>query len=176
MSGDEPPGAPGAAAATPPREFESRSEADTESFGAALADAFRPDPARALRVGLSGDLGAGKTTLVRGLFRRLGVIGAIRSPTYSLIERYLAGALELVHADLYRLESPEALAALALDDVDRGGTLWLIEWPEQGGAMLPVPDLALRLSVDGALHRIVAAARSAAGAAWLARLGNAQAA
>lgn len=80
-----------------------------------------------------------------------------------------------MHADLYRLESPEALAALALDEVDRGGTLWLIEWPEQGARNArPAPHLALELSVDGALHCIVATARSAAGAAWLTRLGDAQ--
>ena len=171
MSVRPPVAAQGAAAADRVHRFESRSETETERLGAAFAAAFRADPGRAVRVGLSGDLGAGKTTWVRGLLRRLGATGAIRSPTYSLIERHvLADGLEVVHGDLYRLESPEALAALALDDVDRGGTLWLIEWPEQGGEMLPAADLALQLVVEGAVHRIAASAGSELGAAWLARL------
>lgn len=163
------------APAHPPRVFLSRSEADTVALGAAFAAAFRPDSSRALRVGLSGDLGAGKTTLVRGLLRQFGVVGSIRSPTYSLVERYAARDVEVVHGDLYRLESPAALAALALDEVDRGGVLWLIEWPEQGGPALPAPDLSLSLSVEGAVHRIVAASGSPAGAAWLERLRGATA-
>jgi tRNA threonylcarbamoyladenosine biosynthesis protein TsaE len=171
--------AAGGDAGSPPvlsrRAFESRSEADTAQLGAAFAAAFRPDARRALRVGLRGDLGAGKTTFVRGLLRRLGVDGPIRSPTYSLIEHHLAGAYEVIHGDLYRLESPAALAALALDEFDRGASLWLIEWPEQGGAALPAADLALVLSVDGPVHHVVALAGTPEGAAWLDRLGDAKA-
>lgn len=159
----------------PRHEFLSRAETDTTALGAAFAATFRPESSRALRVGLSGDLGAGKTTFVRGLLRRLGVGGSIRSPTYSLVERYEAGGVEVVHGDLYRLESPAALAALALDEFDRGGALWLVEWPEQGGSALAPPDLSLSLSVEGEAHRIVATAGSPAGAAWLRRLGDATA-
>jgi tRNA threonylcarbamoyladenosine biosynthesis protein TsaE len=154
------------------REFVSRSEADTLRLGARFATAFRPDARRALRVGLSGDLGAGKTTFVRGLLRALGVEGPIRSPTYSLVERHRAGVHEVVHGDLYRLEGPGALAALALDEFDRGGTLWLIEWPEQGGSALPASDVALSLSVAGATHHVVAVGVSPQGDAWLDRLGD----
>ena len=143
---------------------------DTERLGAAFARAFEGDARRALRVGLSGDLGAGKTTFVRGLLRELGVRGPVRSPTYSLVERYPLGEIEVVHADLYRLESAEALAPLGLDEFDRRGALWLIEWPEQAGAALPEPDVALRIVVEGRTHRIVATAASAAGDAWLARV------
>lgn len=150
--------------------FESRSEAETLALAARFAATFQPARARALRVGLSGDLGAGKTTFVRGLLRRLGVDRPVRSPTYSLVERYDAGAFEVLHADLYRLESPDALAALALDEFDRAGALWLVEWPEQAGAALPPPDLALSLAVEAAVHRISARPLSTEGAAWLQRL------
>lgn len=149
--------------------FESRSEAETAQFAGRFAGTFEPAPQRAVRVGLSGDLGAGKTTFVRGLLRHLGVTRPIRSPTYSLVERYDVGALEVLHADLYRLESPDALAALALDEADRAGALWLVEWPEQGGAALPTPDLALSLVVEGAVHRIHAQPLSGEGERWLQR-------
>jgi len=153
--------------------FESRSESETARLAARFAGTFEPAPGRAVRVGLSGDLGAGKTTFVRGLLRQLGVTRAIRSPTYSLVERYDVGGFEVMHADLYRLESPEALAALALDDADRPGGLWLVEWPELGGAALPAPDLALSLEVEGEVHRILAQPLTPEGANWLHRLGAA---
>jgi tRNA threonylcarbamoyladenosine biosynthesis protein TsaE len=144
--------------------------AATESLGAGLAQAFLPATDRAVILFLRGPLGSGKTTLVRGLLRALGITGSIRSPTFSLLEHYPIGALNLLHIDLYRLNSPRDLAGLGLSDFDHPGALWLIEWPEQGGTELPPADLELRLSIAPDGHEITAQAGSPLGNDWLARL------
>ncbi len=149
------------------RAFFAATDSDTERLGAAFGATLQPLAGRALRCWLAGDLGAGKTTFARGLLRRLGVTGAVRSPTYSLIERHDAGPFEVVHGDLYRLDGPESVATLGLDEFDRAGTLWLIEWPERGEGALPPPDLRLGFVVESGGHRIVAEAVSDAGASWL---------
>src|SRR5688500_4762925 len=84
---------------------------------------------------LHGDLGAGKSTLARGWLRALGVDGAIRSPTYTLVERYSLADGEAFHLDLYRIADAGELEFLGLDPAD--GVLWLVEWPERGGVGLP---------------------------------------
>ena len=149
--------------------FLAATDSQTEQLGAAFGATLQPLAGRALRCWLAGDLGAGKTTFARGLLRRLGVTGAVRSPTYSLVERHDAGPFEVVHADLYRLDGPQSLAALGLDEFDRAGALWLIEWPERGEGALPPPDLRLAFSVEPQAHRIEARAVSEAGRSWLAR-------
>jgi tRNA threonylcarbamoyladenosine biosynthesis protein TsaE len=137
----------------------------TASLAAALA-ATAPSPAV---VHLQGDLGAGKSTLARAWLRALGVQGAIRSPTYTLVERYpLAGGAEALHLDLYRIGDGAELEFLGLDDAD--AALWLVEWPERGGDALPSPDLRIALVIEGAGRRARLIASSAAGEAWLARL------
>ena len=90
---------------------------------------------------LDGDLGAGKTTLARGILRGLGYRGAVTSPTYTLVERYDAGARTVYHFDLYRLEGPAELEATGLRDWLDGEAIILIEWPERGGDALPAPDI-----------------------------------
>jgi len=154
------------------RAFFAPADSDTERLGAAFGATLRPLGSRALRCWLAGDLGAGKTTFARGLLRQLGVTGAVRSPTYSLIERHEAGDFEVVHGDLYRLDGPESLAALGLDEFDRAGALWLIEWPERGEGVLPAPDLRLEFTVEPGGHRIEARASSEAGTSWLSRAAN----
>lgn len=125
-------------------------------------------------VHLQGDLGAGKSTLARAWLRALGVQGAIRSPTYTLVERYpLAGGDEALHLDLYRIGDGAELEFLGLDDAD--AALWLVEWPERGGDALPPPDLRIALVIEGAGRRARLIASSAAGEAWLTRLTSAQA-
>lgn len=151
------------------RVFFAADDADTESLGAAFGATLQPLEGRALRCWLAGDLGAGKTTFARGLLRQLGVTGTVRSPTYSLIERHEAGGIEVVHADLYRLEGPEALAGLGLDEFDRAGALWLIEWPERGEGALPPPDLHLQFTAEPGGHGVEVRASSGAGTSWLAR-------
>ena len=115
--------------------------AATEAAGAALAKAF---PGADFVVYLHGDLGAGKTTLVRGLLKALGHGGRVPSPTYTLVEPYELGSLSLKHLDLYRIADPEELAYLGMRDMT--GAL-LIEWPERGTHFLPEPDMECRLSV-----------------------------
>ena len=90
---------------------------------------------------LDGDLGAGKTTLARGILRGLNYAGAVTSPTYTLVERYDAGARTVYHFDLYRLREPAELEATGLRDWLDGEAIILIEWPERGGDALPAPDI-----------------------------------
>lgn len=100
---------------------------------------------------LNGQLGAGKTTLVRGLLRALGVEGAVRSPTYTLIEPYEVGdgprPKRVFHLDLYRLADPEELDYLGWREALGDGGLLLIEWPERGAGVLPPPDLYIDLAM-----------------------------
>jgi tRNA threonylcarbamoyladenosine biosynthesis protein TsaE len=140
----------------------------TTDLGGRLA---RCVPARAV-VYLQGDLGAGKTTLARALLRGLGVSGPVRSPTYTLIERYATDAGEVAHLDLYRIVDPEELLYLGLDDLAAGARLWLVEWPERGRGALPPPDLCARLSVRDAGRRVEFEAMTSDGVAWLQHLGS----
>mgnify|MGYP001301193012 CR=1 FL=1 len=137
--------------------------ADTERLGRCLA-ACRPS--RAI-VFLKGDLGAGKTTLARALLRGLGVQGPVRSPTYTLVERYPLAAGEAVHMDLYRLADPGELDFLGLDDLHAEAALWLVEWPERGEGALPDCDLIVELGVAGEGRRARLRPCSPAGAEWV---------
>ncbi len=139
----------------------------TDHLGQALA-ATRPAPAV---VHLHGDLGAGKSTLARALLRALGVQGAIRSPTYTLVERYPIPGGEAWHLDLYRIGDMGELDFLGLDGDE--AVLWLVEWPERGGAALPTPDLLVSLEQSGEGRRARLAPSGPAGDAWLQALGAA---
>lgn len=137
----------------------------THALGAALA---RTRPAQGV-LHLRGDLGAGKSTLARALLRTLGVTGAIRSPTYTLVERYpLPGGGEAWHLDLYRIGDAGELEFLGLDGEE--ATLWLVEWPERGGGALPGADLRIELAMDGPGRSATLTATTATGHGWLARL------
>jgi tRNA threonylcarbamoyladenosine biosynthesis protein TsaE len=96
-------------------------------------------------IALSGELGAGKTTLVSGFLRELGVTGSVRSPTYTLVEPYDLGARTVYHLDLYRLADARELEMLAPRDMLTPGAVLLIEWAERAGRALPTPDLSLTL-------------------------------
>ncbi|HTA66459.1 MAG TPA: tRNA (adenosine(37)-N6)-threonylcarbamoyltransferase complex ATPase subunit type 1 TsaE [Xanthomonadaceae bacterium] len=139
----------------------------TDALGAALA-ATRPG--RAV-VYLQGDLGAGKSTLARALLRALGVTGAIRSPTYTLIEPYrLGNGDEAVHLDLYRIAVADELEFLGLDALSAQSSLWLVEWPERGRGILPGADLLIQLETAGDGRDAALTALSAEGSKWLDRL------
>jgi tRNA threonylcarbamoyladenosine biosynthesis protein TsaE len=137
----------------------------TDALGRALA---RSQPDRAV-VYLHGDLGAGKSTLARAWLRALGVTGAVRSPTYTLVEHYpLQAGGRALHLDLYRVAAAGELEFLALDDAD--ATLWLIEWPERGAGALPEADLHVAMAVAGVGRQVELQPGSPTGAAWLDRL------
>jgi tRNA threonylcarbamoyladenosine biosynthesis protein TsaE len=95
---------------------------------------------------LQGELGTGKTTLVRGLLRGFGYHGKVKSPTYTLVEPYPIGGLTVYHLDLYRLGSPEELEWIGIRDLLAAVSLLLVEWPEQGVGMLPPADLVISLA------------------------------
>ncbi len=139
---------------------------DTDALGRQLADTLPPQAV----VFLHGELGAGKSTLARALLRRLGVSGPIKSPTYTLIERYPWPHGEAAHLDLYRIAAAGELDFLGLDEVAAQSRLWLVEWPERGAGSLPAPDLEIALQIHGAGRRAELNAVSAAGSAWLAEL------
>ena len=147
--------------------------ADPQATDAVAALLARTQPPAAV-VHLGGDLGAGKSSLARAWLRALGVTGAIRSPTYTLVEHYpyadprLPAGGKALHLDLYRIGDAGELEFLALDDA--AASLWLVEWPERGGAALPAPDLRLALGVAGNGRRLELAAGSAVGRDWLGRL------
>ncbi|MFP7721231.1 tRNA (adenosine(37)-N6)-threonylcarbamoyltransferase complex ATPase subunit type 1 TsaE [Lysobacter sp. A3-1-A15] len=125
-------------------------------------------PASAV-VHLHGDLGAGKSTLARALLRALGVTGTVRSPTYTLMERYpLDGGGEAWHLDLYRIADASELDFLGLDE--GAATLWLVEWPSRGVGHLPCADVEVHLqeSDEGRIARLEAG--SPTGATWLGSL------
>lgn len=119
---------------------------------------------------LGGDLGAGKSSLARSMLRSLGVAGSIRSPTYTLVERYPLRDGEAAHMDLYRIAQAEELEFLDLQEISAEARLLLVEWPERAATALPPADLDLRLAVAGAGRSIELRGNSAAGIAWLNKL------
>ena len=114
-----------------------------------LAQRLAPALAGGGVVYLEGDLGSGKTTFARALLRALGASERVKSPTYSLVERYELPALTVWHLDLYRIADPGELEWLGLDALDAPASLTLIEWPQRGAGRLPPPDLRIELRHAG---------------------------
>ena len=141
-------------------------DADATTMLAAALAVTQPSPAV---VFLHGELGAGKSTLARAWLRALGVEGAIRSPTYTLVEHYpLPAGGKGLHLDLYRIGDAGELEFLALDDAE--ATLWLVEWAERGARALPAPDLELTLAISGTGRQAELGAGTPVGRDWLGRL------
>lgn len=122
--------------------IELNSVEETELFGAKLWQSF---PNNGL-IFLQGELGAGKTTLVRGILRAAGHIGAVKSPTYTIVEEYDINQQKIFHFDLYRLADPEELEMIGMNDYLAQPSLCFIEWSELGKGFLPEPDMILNLS------------------------------
>ena len=119
----------------------SNNTADTEK----IAEDFLQKNLKYTVIALSGELGAGKTTLVQSICRGYGVTEPVTSPTFALLHQYAAPKSTVNHFDLYRLESPAELVQLGWQDEVNGHALSLVEWPERAGGELPAPSLALRL-------------------------------
>ena len=118
---------------------------ETEAFGAEL---FKIMPSKSL-IFLQGDLGAGKTTLVRGFLRAAGYNGAVKSPTYTLVEEYTIGGRKIFHFDLYRVVDPEELEWIGIRDYFDQDSICFIEWPDKGTGFLPEPDRVITLKTQG---------------------------
>jgi tRNA threonylcarbamoyladenosine biosynthesis protein TsaE len=117
----------------------------TEAFGGRLAKVLARDCVTYLR----GELGTGKTTLVRGFLRAHGYQGSVKSPTYTLLEPYLIDDIPLIHLDLYRLVDPSEIEFIGLQDLLTEQAILLVEWPERGQGLLPEPDLMVVLDYKG---------------------------
>jgi tRNA threonylcarbamoyladenosine biosynthesis protein TsaE len=120
-------------------------EAATLALGAAMAPCIEPG----LSFHLRGDLGAGKTTLARGLLRGLGHTGAVKSPTYALVELYKLSRLDLHHFDFYRFHDPREWIDAGFRESFGGTTVTLVEWPERAGELLPPRDVEITLAPSG---------------------------
>ncbi len=118
-----------------------RSEAETLNLGADLATHINAP----LIIWLQGDLGAGKTTLTRGLLLALGHHGAVKSPTYNIVESYSFAQFNVNHFDLYRFQTPEEWLDSGLDELIDSNSISLIEWPLQGEGYVPEPDIILNM-------------------------------
>jgi len=154
-----------AATALISRTFALPDEAATSAFGQRMAQALESvraearaldpgAPCAGLQIHLLGDLGAGKTTLVRAMLHALGHVGRVRSPTYTLVEPYLITrhdtALSVYHFDLYRFVDPTEWADAGFRDYFGSGALCLVEWPQQAGDLLGIPDLMFALELEAA--------------------------
>jgi tRNA threonylcarbamoyladenosine biosynthesis protein TsaE len=122
-------------------------------------------PGRVLH--LRGDLGAGKTTVVRGLLRALGEAGRIKSPTYTLVELYSVSSLNLYHFDLYRFKDKSEWLSAGFGEYFNPHSACLVEWPERAGDLLPPPDMDVLLQLEGEARRATLSAHTLAGEAWL---------
>jgi tRNA threonylcarbamoyladenosine biosynthesis protein TsaE len=122
----------------------------TERAGAELAGLLKPG----MLVFLHGDLGAGKTTLVRGILRQLGHTGSVKSPTYTLLEPYDLPALQVLHFDFYRVADSQELEFIGIDELMDSQAIKLVEWPERVQDRLPTADLEIYLNVEGAGRRL----------------------
>jgi tRNA threonylcarbamoyladenosine biosynthesis protein TsaE len=144
-----------------------RTAEETEAVGAELARRRPPRRDGIAVVYLTGDLGAGKTTLARGILHALGIPGTVHSPSYNLMDVYDTKSGPVVHLDLYRMRDPSELESLGLRDEARPGALWLVEWPERGEGWLPPADIVITLAVRSDSHSITAEARTDYGRRWL---------
>ncbi len=135
-------------------------EGGTTRLGARMAGMLEPG----MRIYLSGELGSGKTTLVRALLRGLGYPGRVKSPTYTLVEAYVISRLYLYHFDFYRFHSASEWSDAGFEELFDSRAVCVVEWPEKAGGVLPEPDVAMRFSPSGGGRDVVIEARTKAGA------------
>ena len=136
------------------------------ALGARLGAACEPG----LVIYLSGDLGMGKTTFSRGLIQSLGHVGAVKSPTYTLVEPYQLGDWQVFHFDLYRLGDAEELEFMGIRDYFGDFSVCLVEWPERGAGALPSADILINIVPDGRGRKVLWEAPTEQGRRVLARM------
>lgn len=154
-------------------EFTLVDEGETARLGVALARGIAADAgaisAQGLVISLSGELGAGKTSVVRAALRALGITGPIKSPSFALLEPYVVSSLNFYHFDFYRLADPAEFALAGFRDMFGPGAVCLIEWPEKAGRHLPAADVRITLQVVEAGRHAVLTAATELGARCLQR-------
>lgn len=142
--------------------------AATDALGRALADALAAEHAwiadHGLVIALAGDLGAGKTALVRAALRRMGVTGPVKSPTFTLLEPYVVSSLRLHHFDFYRFSEAAEFDSAGFRELFGPGAVCAVEWPERAHGRLPTADLSIALQVkdDGRIAQCAAASEAGA--------------
>lgn len=149
-----------------PRLLHIATENDMEALGGRFASAL----GRLRLITLNGPLGAGKTTLVRGLVQALGHAGSVKSPTFTLVEPYRFNGRQLYHFDLYRLQAPEELEFLGIRDYLAGPGLCVVEWAERAGGLLPAPDVDVMIQPANSGRSVQLTAHTPQGEAWLGSL------
>jgi tRNA threonylcarbamoyladenosine biosynthesis protein TsaE len=125
-----------------------------------------------LVIALSGDIGAGKTTIIRAMLKKIGITSAIKSPTFSLVESYSCQNLNIHHFDLYRIHHEDELEYLGFRDYFSSHSICCVEWAEHAGRALPYIDLRFNLSIKGAGRELQIIASSVAGKRILACLAD----
>ncbi|MBR9727682.1 tRNA (adenosine(37)-N6)-threonylcarbamoyltransferase complex ATPase subunit type 1 TsaE [Shewanella intestini] len=133
-----------------------KDENATVALGQQFAQAIKPP----LVVYLNGDLGAGKTTLSRGIIQHLGHIGAVKSPTYALVEPYEINNVDIFHFDLYRVADPEELEYMGIRDYFTDNSICLVEWPENGNGLIPAADVQINIRYQDEQRQITIEAHS----------------
>ena len=114
---------------------------------------------------LIGQLGAGKTTLTRGILRGLGHTGKVKSPTYNIVEHYEQVTPIIEHFDLYRMTSPEELELMGIRDFSELPAVLIFEWPENGGTCIPAADLVITIEMNDNARRVIIEGKTAKGLA-----------
>ena len=146
-----------------------KDEHQMHAYGEKIAQAICQINAPLL-IFLSGDLGAGKTTLSRGILAGLGHKGSVKSPTYTLVEPYDLDIGKVFHFDLYRLVDPEELYDIGFDDYLSEAQLCMVEWPEKGGSLVPKADISLQINSNGTGREVILTAQTSLGSQCLNQL------